>query len=144
MTLSQNHQALVHSVEEWCEKQGDKNNHIVIVDAHSEGRINLPPVIGGYRPDLVWLNRSSEYCFIGEAKTKNDLRNDHTRKQLSSFLTILENQDGGMLVVAVPWGLEGAARSLISNLQRELRYSIRRWTVISNAPKSQSSITTDA
>jgi hypothetical protein len=124
-------------VAEWCETQGNKSNHIVIIDAHSEGRTNLPPVIGGYRPDLVWLNRSSEYCFIGEAKTKNDLRNDHTRKQLSSFLTILEKQDRGMLVVAVPWGLEGSARALIRNLQRELRQLTKRWTVISNAPKSQ-------
>lgn len=138
MTLSNDHQSLIVLISEWCDEKDDSEMYLIMADNQSDGFSHLPPTIEGYRPDLVWIRSDGIFRYIGEAKTRNDIRSDHTRKQISSFLTALEEQDYGLLVVAVPWGLEGSANSLISSQQRRLGYESRRWQVISNAPKQQS------
>lgn len=135
MTISQEHQGLLSLISEWCNSKGDSEQYLVMMDSYSDGYSQLPPIINGHRSDLVWMKSNGDFLFIGEAKTRNDLNNNHTRKQITSFIDALEEQGDGLLIVAVPWGLEGVAGSLIASLQRKQGYETRRWKVISNTPE---------
>lgn len=135
MTVTADHQYLVQLIAQWCNERGDCGAHLVITDDYSIGYSRLPPTISGFRPDLVWMNADGSFHFIGEAKTRGDLANDHTNKQFTAFLDLLYRQESGTLIVAVPWGMEGRARSLLNHVDRILGGpEISRWTVISNAP----------
>lgn len=138
MTLSFEHQNLVDLAIEWCASQEDQSNFLVFSDTLSEGKNEIPPTIGKFRPDLAWIDLRGKYRFIGEAKSKSDFRSLHTRKQLASFLDVLVEQGNGMLIVAVPWGLEGAANLLLSSICPKHKNGEELWTVISNAPRQES------
>ena len=51
----------------------------------------VPPLIGGYRPDII--ARCTAACLkliIAEAKTDGDIDNQHTRSQIGAFLDHLD------------------------------------------------------
>jgi hypothetical protein len=50
---------------------------------------------------------------LGEAKTQKDLETDHSRHQLTAFLYHLSCQSRGVLIVAVPWQIVGAAQRTV-------------------------------
>lgn len=135
MTLSLEHQSLIDLALDWCASQEDQSKYLVFSDTLSGGKNELPPAIGNYRPDLAWLDLRGRYRFIGEAKSRSDFHSLRTRKQLSSFLDLIVAQGHGLLVVAVPLGLEGAANLLLSSIYPRYRDDNELWTVISNAPR---------
>ena len=132
MTTSREHQTLVGIVQAWCESQDQEENHIILIDDMTHPGSPVPPAIGRYRPDLVWLRIDGTYRFIGEAKTDPDINNSHTRKQVSCYLEYLELQGSGTLVFAVPWRSKSVAISIIAEVQRSHGYQYRRWVVISD------------
>lgn len=56
----------------------------------------IPPLIGGYRPDIV--ARCTAACLelvIAEAKTDGDIDNQHTRRQIGAFVDHLDAMTTG-------------------------------------------------
>lgn len=48
------------------------------------------PKMFGFIPDFFGYSSTLNFAFIGEAKTKNDLANDHTKNQIQAYLRYLE------------------------------------------------------
>lgn len=136
MSLSEDHQSLVEYIGRWCAERLPAEKYLILKDSYERTRHGLPPTIAGHRPDLVWLRTDGSFEVIGEAKTRNDLENAHTRRQLRGFLEILHVQEYGALVVAVPWGFDAVASSTLASIQRQAEIHERRWTVICPGPGS--------
>lgn len=81
-----------------------------------------PPAIGANRPDAFARDISTGRIIIGEAKTPDDIDNEHTRDQLSSYFLYLQSQTEGELWIAVPWMSAGTALR-VSKLVRQLTQS---------------------
>ena len=75
-----------------------------------------PPRIKGFTPDLFATDVPTTRTILGEAKTDKDLETDHSRRQLSAFIDYLSHQAGGLLIVAVPWRVVGAAQRMIRGI----------------------------
>ena len=76
----------------------------------------VPPIIGGYRPDIV--ARSNAACFqyvIAEAKTDGDIDNRHTRSQICAFVNHLDAMASGtgIFILAVNGHVADAARTVL-------------------------------
>lgn len=111
--------------------------YLVFIDDIAGGNGNLPPTIGGHRPDVAWVTLEGRFRYIGEAKTRNDVINAHTNSQLRAFMRVLHEQESGELVVAVPWGLEETMQSLLDTIQRQEGLKSCEWLVISDAPSEE-------
>lgn len=68
-----------------------------------------PPTIGTNRPDAYARDISTGRTVIGEAKTTDDIDNQHTRDQLSAYFEYLRTQPEGELWIGVPWLSAGTA-----------------------------------
>lgn len=89
---------------------------VVREDAVRPVRGERPPRIGGFTPDVYATDVPTTRTLIGEAKTRTDLENEHSRQQISAFLEYLAHTEGGMFVLAVPLAAGATARRLLSEL----------------------------
>ena len=53
--------------------------------------------MGGHIPDLCYKDKA--VFIIGEAKTENDIDNDHTRAQLNSYIEEIRYYDGAKHII---------------------------------------------
>ena len=74
------HIDFVYLLKKVVENDKRIDHGLVYIDT-PESRNNCPPIINGYKPDLYY--EFDGILIIGEAKTKNDLNNKHTKSQLS-------------------------------------------------------------
>lgn len=68
-----------------------------------------PPIIGGNRPDVFARDIGASLSIIGEAKTPEDIDNQHTFDQLESFFDYLRVQPKAEFWMGVPWLSAGTA-----------------------------------
>ena len=76
----------------------------------------VPPVIGGYRPDIVaHSNTACLQYVIAEAKTDGDIDNRHTWSQICAFVNHLDAMASGtgIFVLAVNGHVADAARTVL-------------------------------
>ncbi len=135
MTVSIDHQNLIELLEHWCSERVNRTEHVFLTDSVGRLGSESPPKVGGYKPDLLCMTVTGEYVFLGDAKTEGDLSTSHTRNQLTAFLKSISGNERALLVLAVPWGCEGAAFSLLQHIQRSIGQTRKQWAVISNAPR---------
>lgn len=110
MSESVHHQNIVKalSCDITCDT-GWSKPPIVYVDIQ-DGLSGEPPRnIGGNRPDVYARDISTGRTVIGEAKTTNDIDNQHTCEQLASYFEYLRSQSEGELWIGVPWMSAGTA-----------------------------------
>jgi hypothetical protein len=62
-----------------------KQGIMIFADHHSFAG-NLPPMIGGYKPDLLAQDLPCTFQVIGEAKTAKDFEDERTVRQIKAFL----------------------------------------------------------
>lgn len=109
-----------------CSKE-DVDTALVLVDDPSD-RKNGPPTINGFKPDLYY--DFNQLLVIGEAKTKDDLLNEHTKKQLETYIKLCSNYTGqSRLYLAVPWMESVLASNLIKKISNNLGVSITYFVV---------------
>ena len=76
----------------------------------------VPPLIGGYRPDII-ARGSGTYpdVIIAEAKTDRDVDNHHTLSQIAAFLDYLDAMRSGVgtFVLAVDGRAADRARTVV-------------------------------
>ena len=76
----------------------------------------VPPLIGGYRPDIVARSRTTcIQLIIAEAKTDGDIRNEHTLDQIRAFVDHLETMPhgAGAFLLAVNGHVADLARGVL-------------------------------
>ena len=76
----------------------------------------VPPLISGYRPDIIGRTRPRHLeLVIGEAKTDGDVDNRHTRNQIAAFVKHLHRMPSGTgtFVLAVNGCVADNARALL-------------------------------
>lgn len=76
---------------------------------------SLPPLISGNRPDVFARDVGASLTIIGEAKTSNDIDNQHTCEQLQSFFDYLRHLPAAELWMGVPWLCAGTAMRLCTH-----------------------------
>lgn len=110
MSESDHHRSLVKALGE--DIAGDTHwpmPPIVFCDLMDGISGEPPPTIGSNRPDAFAREISTGRTVIGEAKTTDDIDNQHTRDQLVSYFDYLRAQPEGELWMGVPWMSAGTA-----------------------------------
>jgi hypothetical protein len=110
MSESDHHRSLVKALAE--DIAGDSRwamPPIVYSDLQDGVSGDPPAAIGSNRPDAFARDISTGRTVIGEAKTTDDIDNQHTRDQLASYFEYLRIQPEGELWMGVPWMSAGTA-----------------------------------
>ena len=97
-------------------------NLLVEVDLLEAPGDPIPPLIGGFRPDIIARSRTpSPSVFIAEAKTADDIDNAHTFDQIAAYLDHLEARPfgTGTFILAVPGQVAHLARNVLRFACRE-------------------------
>jgi hypothetical protein len=131
MPESSTHAALVQTVIAFAEVElGALADIAVREDALRPLRGERPPKIDGYIPDVHATDVPTTRTLIGEAKTRADLETDHSRRQISAFLSYITKSPGGIFVLAVPLVAGPTARRLLAALREPLPGSAPRFVVL--------------
>ena len=77
----------------------------------------VPPLIGGFRPDVYGRKTSASSIVIAEAKTDGDLDNKHTHNQIKSFIDYLERRENSFFVLSVTGYGANRAKTLLRFMQ---------------------------
>jgi len=118
MSESLLHANLARSLSEWIAAQSKGQRYVIYRDLPELPASERPRRIDGFCPDIFCASDIGDPLYVGEAKTARDLESAHTRNQLTAFLRFLAGHAGAALVIAVPWRMVPAARSLVRALQR--------------------------
>jgi hypothetical protein len=111
-------EATLVAIKNWI---GEEVSYSIWAD-HSSIREYAPPFkMGGVQADIVAINRDTKFTVVGEAKTRNDIDNLHTRKQLKDYFEYLAVQAGGLLWFSVPAGSGGEALNVTKSVRRQSR-----------------------
>lgn len=117
MAESSKHTALVQIIIEYIQQEyADKTALGIIHDLCSPLRAEKPNRIDGYVPDVYAFDAPLTTTIIGEAKTADDLETEHSRRQITAFLSFLGQQKSGTFIIAVPWQVKKRAAALIGFL----------------------------
>ena len=119
MSESEQHRYLVRTVEECL--RGAYAGSSILVDIQSDPGTELPPKIGGFRPD-VFVQASTRKA-IAEAKTDTDLDTTHTHDQMKSFIAYLEKSRDGLLVLSVAGVSADRAKTVLRFIHVETKPS---------------------
>jgi hypothetical protein len=100
--------------------------------ARFDDRAGIPPMLGIYRPDVYAVERESRRTIIGEAKTADDIDNDHTRRQLAAYFQHLAQGPVGEIWMAVPMMAGGTAHRICRAVRssvgaRQIGFVITGW-----------------
>lgn len=120
MSESLKHLALVKCIVSYIKKNYQGIDHLALLhDLPALPGWGKPPKIGAFRPDVYAVDAPITRTIIGEAKTQLDLETSHSRNQLKDFLLFLNNQQNGLLILAVPWQAKARGKSLLKLLEKE-------------------------
>jgi hypothetical protein len=89
----------------------------IINDLSSPLRAEKPNRIDGFVPDVYAFDAPLTTIIIGEAKTHADLETDHSKKQITAFLSFLGHQKTGIFILAVPWQAKRRAQTVVATLR---------------------------
>ena len=120
MGESLEHMNLVRELVKWSELHFSDKNPIILSDLPES--IQKPPKIGRHIPDLYARDMTTGEIIIGEAKRIADYtkKGPHKRavSQLEAFISHLEMEKRGILVIAVPFYIESAFEEMIVNIKK--------------------------
>ena len=134
MPESAAHASLVQAVILYAEREfGGLADIAVREDAVRPLRGERPPIIEGFVPDVFVTDVPTTMTLIGEAKTQQDIETDHSRRQISAFLSYLSKTPRGIFVLSVPLAARATARRLLAQLNEPFAGATTR-TVVLNPP----------
>jgi hypothetical protein len=117
------HQTYVRSIVEYIKKQIDEDNYFCIkADLPEYEKPSL--TYGVYIPDVYYSY--DKRLIIGEAKTLDDFRNEHSRKQFNAYyIECINYPFDAMIIIAVPWQLFITAKNYFRRTKRKFDKEIR-------------------
>ncbi len=117
---SRTHSALVQVIVSFIRHEHAQITALGIIDDLSSPlHAEKPSRIGGFVPDVYAFDAPLTTVIIGEAKTATDLETQHSREQMSAFLSHLSQQQTGIFILAVPWQAKRRAQTIIEVLRAE-------------------------
>ena len=120
MSESSIHIELVDELAGWIAKSFCNGDHgYIFIERPDNPAGKRPQQVSGSVPDVMVINAPGYKCVIGEAKTANDIDNQHTIDQIRVFLRKCAEFEGSFFVFAVPWYRVGLARSIIKYCCRD-------------------------
>lgn len=126
MAETDKHMALVEKIKNIVLNRENIESAFLYVDTPNS-LSNYPPNIG-VRPDLYY--NFENQLIIGEAKTKNDIMNDHTKGQLETYIAACSNYKGdSCLYFGVPWTEHSLANNLIVSLMKKMGVKIKYYII---------------
>lgn len=118
MSESNKHSALVRVIIKHIGREHADIAALGIVnDLSSPLRAEKPNRIEGFVPDVYAFDAPLTTVIIGEAKTHADLETDHSKKQITAFLSFLNHQKTGIFIIAVPWAAKCRAQEMVATLR---------------------------
>src|SRR5262245_17438915 len=99
---------------------------VLLQDSANAARGNKPPVLDGFMPDVFAHDVPTTTTIIGEAKTGADLETARSRAQIRTFVEFLRWRQKSIFILAVPFGLVGAARTVIRAARHETSQELPR------------------
>ena len=114
MSQSDTHRELVLSTAHAIRQRHP--NVLIQTDLQKSPGDPIPPLIGGYRPDII--GRCAPACpdlFIAEAKTDSDLERQHSLNQIDAFVGHLRTlrRGVGTFILTVDGGIADRARTVL-------------------------------
>jgi hypothetical protein len=108
------HQALVKALIDWMRGEG----FLEITCAAYEGHEECPKTEKGHIPDAKGWDQARRLVAYGEAKTADDIDNDHSKDQFRDFSgRPMENSNMVVpLYIAIPKGSEDALKKVLEEL----------------------------
>jgi hypothetical protein len=117
---SSKHSALVQTIIRYIGREHAQIAALGIVnDLSSPLHAEKPNRIEGFVPDVYAFDAPLTIVIIGEAKTRDDLETEHSRKQITAYLSFLCHQQTGIFILAVPWHIKRRALAIVEALRAE-------------------------
>lgn len=114
---SSEHSALVQIIIKYIGREHSQIAALGIVnDLSSPLYAEKPSRIGGFVPDVYAFDAPLTTIIIGEAKTQADLETEHSKRQITEFLSFLGHQKTGIFILAVPWQVKRRAHAIVSTI----------------------------
>ena len=88
-------------------------NLTFIVDVQEMPGDAVPPLLGGFRPDVVGVGKGIQIEVVAEAKTNFDLESPRSHAQILAFLDYLGSQQKGLFVLSVTGGRADRAKTML-------------------------------
>ena len=121
MTMSQSkiHRSLIRLAASALEKRFP--SIVITMDLQRYPGDELPPLIGGFRPDMYGQVAQTNMIVIGEAKTDYDIDQRHSHLQIKEFISHLaRGQRQNMFVLSVTGAGANRAKTLLRFMCSEL------------------------
>ena len=121
MAEKQEHGKLRKIIKNWVETKFSNDNLMIFEDDPENPLGYGVQKLSNRYPDLHAYSIKDEIEVIGEAKTKNDINNEHTKSQLKDYIDYLKIfKNNGYLIFAVPYDNRAEMINLIRNFVREM------------------------
>ena len=115
MSESSVHVDLVDKLAGWIAKSLLNDDYgFIFIDKPDNNPGKKPQNVYGFVPDVMVVNAPGCKYVIGEAKTANDIDNQHTIDQIEAFLRKCAESEDSYFVFAVPWYMVGLAKSIVN------------------------------
>jgi hypothetical protein len=102
------------------------------IDGDRFDRAGIPPLLDGHRPDVYAIEQTTRRIIVGEAKTADDIDNEHTRRQLAVYLRHVSSDPCGEIWMAVPMTSAGVAHRVCRAVRHQaglqhVKFSVTGW-----------------
>jgi len=125
MAEKKEHADLRKIIKNWVDLNMGKYNLTIMEDDPGNSLGFGVPLIQGCIPDLYARSLKEGIEVLGEAKTSNDIFNDHTIKQLKAYFDHLKIYNrNGYLIIAVSLTDREEMVNFIRNIIREFKINI--------------------
>lgn len=116
MSESAQHAQLVQMIVDYVQQSVGHNSSLILTDRADE--YGLTPMMNeGFRPDVFF--EYSHRLIIGEAKSSNDIENEHSKFQYESYIRKCQLYDGdASLIIAVPWTEHISVANILRKIQQ--------------------------
>ena len=113
MTESEDHKKVVKKIAEYAISKGYEPSC-----GEALGLDKCPETEKKHVPDMKAWNKDEEVTMYGEAKTADDIDNDHTRDQIQDFSNrhMTKNKKPVPLVLGVPKGSKAEAKKVVNSM----------------------------
>lgn len=103
----------------------ENHSRLILMDGNENLLFKeVPPIIGGFRPDLFY--EFDSIMVIGEAKTKNDYATKHSINQYKEYIKCCSMYNGeSYLILCCPWTCTLDLKNIINKIKRDSKYKIK-------------------
>lgn len=113
---SEKHNFIVSAIARKIRQSGFR---IVYLDGQCQDidtkKFNIPPKIINHKPDIIGEKKGMSFC-IGEAKTRNDIFSERTKRQIADFFTAIRLNSENRLVIGIPLSAKEDLEKLLLKL----------------------------